>query len=70
MRFLALVVVVSALAALASPVMLSHEGNLNSLESSKQFGLRRTAIGEASKPEMATKMVYGMAMFPPMAVKW
>ena len=62
--------VVATLAALAIPVMLAHEGTLNSLVSSKSYGLRRTARGEAPKPEMATKMVSGMAMFPPMAVKW
>ena len=65
-----MVVVVATLAELASLVMLAHEGTLNSLVSSKSFGLRQTARGEAKKPEMATKMVSGMAMFPPMAVKW
>ena len=70
MSFLALVVVVATLAALASPVMLTHEGTFNYLVLSKSVGLRRTARGEAPKPEMATKMVSGMAMFPPMAVKW
>ena len=58
------------LAALASPVMLSRKGDLNSSVLLKLFGSRRTARGEAPKPEMATKMVSGMAMFPPMAVKW
>ena len=65
-----LVVVVATLAALASLVMLAHEGTLNSSVSSKSFGSRRTTRGEAPKPEMATKMVSGMAMFPPMDVKW
>ena len=58
------------MSALEIPVMLAHEGNLNSLVSSKSFGSRRTARGEAPKPEMATKMVSGIAMFTPMAVKW
>ena len=35
----------------------------------EKFGSRRTARREAPKPEMATKMVSGIAMFPPMAVK-
>ena len=61
---------VAKMAALAIPVMLAHAGTLNYLVSSKSFGLRRTERGEAPKPEMATKMVSGMAMFPPMAVKW
>ena len=60
---------VATLAGLASLVMLAHEGTLNSLVSSKRFGSRRTTRGEAPKPEMATKMVSGMAMFPPMDVK-
>ena len=68
--FLALVVVVAALVELASPLMLVHEGALNSLVSLKQLGSGRTARGEVPKPEMATKMVSGMAMFPPIAVKW
>ena len=65
-----MVVVDATLAALASPVMLAHDGTLNYLVLSNIFGSKRTARGEAPKPEMATKMVYGMAMFPPMAVKW
>ena len=65
-----MVVVVATLAALSSPVMLAHEGTLNSLVLSKTFGSRRTARGEAPKPEMTTKMVSVMAMFPPMAIKW
>ena len=68
--FLALVVAVDTLAALASLVMLSYEVTLKSSVSSKFFGSRRTVSGEAPKPEMVTKMVSGMAMFPPMAVKW
>ena len=68
--FLALVVVVATLAALESPVMLAHEGTLNYLVSSNYFGSRQTARGEAPKPEIVTKMVSGMVMFPPMAVKW
>ena len=66
LMFLALVVVVAKLAALASPVMLSHEVTLNYFVSSKSFGSRRTARGEAPKPEIATNMVSGTAMFPPM----
>ena len=62
--------VVATLSELESLVILAHEGTLNSLVSLKFFGSRRTARGEAPKPEMATKMVFGMAMFPPMAVKW
>ena len=62
--------VVATLAALASPVMLAHEGTLNYLVSSKSFEPRWTTRGETPKPEMATKMVSGMAMFPPMPVKW
>ena len=46
LRFLALFVVVATFAALASPVILAHEGTLNSLVSSKKFGPRRTARGE------------------------
>ena len=65
-----LVVVVATLAALVSPVVLSHEGTFNYLVSLKSFGSRRTARGEIPKPKMATKMVSGMAIFPPMAVKW
>ena len=65
-----LVVVVATLAALSSPVMLAHEGTLNYSVSSNFFGSRRTVRGEAPKPEMAKNMVSGMAMFPPMAVKW
>ena len=65
-----LVVVVATLAALASPVMLAHEETLNYLVLLKRFGSRRTAIGGAPKPEIATKMVSDIAMFPPMAVKW
>ena len=68
--FLALVVVVATLAALESLVMLAHEVTLNFSVLSKHFGSRRTASGEVPKPVMATKMVSGMSMFPPMAVKW
>ena len=50
-----MVVVVDTLAALATPVMLAHEGTLNSSVSSKSFGSRRTTRGEAPKPEMARK---------------
>ena len=64
------VVVVATLAALASLVMLAHEGTLNSSVSLKIFGSRRTVRGEVPKPEMATKMDSGMAMFPPMAINW
>ena len=62
--------VVATLLVLAGLVMLAHEGTLNSSVSSIFFQLRQTARGEAPKPEMVKKIVSGMAMFPPMAVKW
>ena len=70
MTFLALVVMVATLAASTRPVMIAHEGTLNSYVPSNIFGSMRTASGEAQKPEMATRTVSSMAMFPPIAVKW
>ena len=70
MTFLELVAVVNMLVVLTSPVMFDHEGTLNYSVTSNIFGSRRTASGEEPKPEMSTRTVSGMAMFPPIAVKW
>ena len=70
LMFLALVVLVATLAALASLLIFFHEGTLNPSVLSIFFGSRRTVSGEAPKPKMGTKIVSGMAMFPPMAIKW
>ena len=67
LTFLVLAVVLETDAASNRFMMFSHVGTCKSSVTSKRSESRRIAKALAPKPEMATMMELGMAMFPPIA---